>query len=256
MLTDHIDAALIDSAPNLRAISNYAVGFDNVDLEAATQKRIPVGNTPDVLTGATADLTFALILATARKLPQALHSARTDWQPFTPTLLLGQEVHGATLGIIGFGRIGKAVAERAEGFNMTVLHTPLTEQEELLERSDFVSLHAPLTPATYRMIDGEALARMKQSAILINTARGQMVDQDALLRALQHGTIAGAGLDVTDPEPLPEDHPLMSAPNLVLTPHIGSATTTTRERMAEMAVDNLLAGLDGDHMPYQVNELR
>jgi glyoxylate reductase len=260
MLTDRVDAKLIESAPKLKVISNYAVGLDNVDLKTATRENIPVGHTPDVLTDATADLTFALLLAAARKLPQALEAARTDWHPWEPTLLLGQEVHGATLGIIGFGRIGRAVAQRAGGFEMEVLHTttggdPGVDQDELLERSDFVSLHAPLTPETHHLVDQRTLELMKPTAILINTARGQMVDQDALLRALDNGAIGGAALDVTDPEPLPDDHPLHRAPNLVLTPHIGSATRVARERMAEIAVENLLAGLEGRAMPHQANEL-
>jgi glyoxylate reductase len=260
MLTDRVDEKLIESAPNLKAISNYAVGVDNVDLQAATRNHIPVGHTPDVLTDATADLAWTLLLAAARKLPQALEASRGEPPPWTPTFLLGHEVHGATLGIIGLGRIGRAVARRAQGFEMTVLHTPTknepgTDHDELLERSDFVSLHAPLTPQTRHLIDEQALNRMKPTAILVNTARGQMVDQDALLKALQDGTIAGAGLDVTDPEPLPEDHPLHSAPNLFITPHIGSATRVARERMAEIAVENLLAALDGRPMPHQANEL-
>jgi glyoxylate reductase len=260
MLTDRVDEKLIESASHLKAISNYAVGLDNVDLKAATCKHIPVGHTPDVLTDATADLTFALLLAAARKLPQALKAARADWHPWEPTLLLGAQVHGATLGIIGFGRIGRAVAQRAAGFEMEVLHTPTggdpgTDRDGVLERSDFVSLHVPLTPATHHLIDRRALELMKPSAILVNTARGQMVEQEALVRALQDGAIAGAALDVTDPEPLPDDHPLHRAPNLVLTPHIGSATRVARERMAEIAVENLLAGLEGQEMPHQANEL-
>jgi glyoxylate reductase len=265
LLTERVDAALIEGSPRLRALSNYAVGVDNIDLEAAAARGIPVGNTPDVLTDATADLTWALLLAAARKLPEAIASVRDgDWVTWEPAGFLGVSVAGATLGIVGFGRIGRAVAQRAAGFEMTMLchsasrpggqpaapsHVAL---DELLERSDFVSLHCPLTPSTYHLIDADALARMRPSAILINTARGPIVDQAALRAALVAGEIAGAALDVTDPEPLPGGDPLLSAPNLIVVPHIGSATRAARERMADLAVDNLLAGLDGRPMPHQV----
>jgi glyoxylate reductase len=258
MLSDRIDAELIAAAPKLRAIANYAVGYDNIDLAAAAARQIPVGNTPDVLTDATADLAFALLMAAARKLVEADAAVREgDWQTWEPERYLGADVHGATIGIIGFGRIGRAVSERAEGFGMRVLRTTgdsLPEElENLFEASDFVSVHAPLTPETHHLIDAHALGRMKPSAILINTARGELVDQPALTRALTDGLIAGAALDVTTPEPLPAEDPLLQAPNLIVTPHIGSATKTTRERMADLAVDNLLAGLDGRPMPHQVS---
>jgi glyoxylate reductase len=258
MLSDRVDAELIAAAPELRAIANYAVGYDNIDLAAAAARNIPVGNTPDVLTDATADLAFALLMAAARKLAEADAAVREgDWKTWEPGRYLGADVHGATLGIIGFGRIGQAVAERAAGFSMRVIHTSRStdadeELNELLEHSDFVSIHAPLTPETHHLIDEAALQRMKRSAILINTARGELVDQQALTRALHAGAIAGAALDVTVPEPLPAEDPLLKAPNLIVTPHIGSATRTARERMAELAVDNLLAGLDGRPMPHQV----
>jgi glyoxylate reductase len=259
LLTDRVGAELIDHCRRLRAISNYAVGYDNIDVDAATDRGVPVGNTPDVLTEATADLTFALLLATARKLPEAIDAVRDgDWLTWEPARYLGYEVQGATLGIVGLGRIGRAVAKRAQGFDMTVLHVnadPGQKLAELLQRSDFVSLHCPLTPATYHLIDAAALAQMRSTAILINTARGPIVDQRALRQALIDGAIAGAALDVTDPEPLGADDPLMSAPNLIVLPHIGSATHAARERMAELAVDNLLAGLDGRPMPHQVNNL-
>jgi glyoxylate reductase len=257
MLTDRVDAEAIEAAPKLRAISNYAVGYDNIDLAAAAARGIPVGNTPDVLTDATADLAFALLMASARKLAEAAAAVPAgDWRTWEPSRYLGADVYGATLGIIGFGRIGRAIAERAQGFAMRVLHTTRSsgaeELDALLEQSDFVSLHSPLTPETHHLIDSDALARMKPSAILVNTARGEMVDQQALAEALETGEIGGAALDVTTPEPLPADDPLLKAPNLIVTPHIGSATRTARERMAELAVDNLLAGLEGRPMPHQV----
>jgi glyoxylate reductase len=256
MLTDRVDAELIEGSPRLRAIANYAVGYDNVDVEAAAARGIPVGNTPDVLTDATADLAFALLLAAARKLPQAATSIRAgEWDTWEPAAHLGYDVHGATLGIVGRGRIGEAVARRAAGFEMQVLvhsRTSGTSLEELLERSDFVSLHCPLTPQTRHLIDADALARMKSTAILVNTARGPIVDQAALGAALHAGVIAGAALDVTDPEPMPADDPLLGAPNLLVVPHVGSATHSAREKMADLAVDNLLAALDGRPMPHAV----
>jgi len=251
LLTDRIDAALIAACPDLRVISNYAVGSDNVDLEAAAARGIPVGITPDVLTEATADLAFACLLAAARRLPEALAAVREGrWQTWEPDWLLGYDVHGATLGIVGYGRIGQAVARRAEGFSMRILATPRVPLEELLAESDAVTLHVPLTSDTRHLIDTAALARMKPTAILVNTARGGVVDQEALAGALERGEIAGAALDVTDPEPLPPDHPLLDAPNLLVLPHIGSSTHTARERMADLAVDNLLAGLAGKPLPH------
>jgi glyoxylate reductase len=251
MLTDRVDAALIESAPRLRAIANYAVGHDNIDLDAARARGIAVGVTPDVLTDATADLAFALLLAAARHLDTAAGAVRAgEWRTWESDRWLGVDVHGATLGIVGFGRIGRAVAKRAEGFAMTVLATRETPLDELLERSDFVSLHCPLTPATRHLIDAGALARMRPTAILINTARGAVVDQVALAAGLHNGTIAGAALDVTDPEPIAPGDPLLGAPNLLIVPHIGSATRATRERMGEIATDNLIAALAGRAMPY------
>jgi glyoxylate reductase len=262
LLTDRVDAALLEHCPSLRAISNCAVGYDNIDVDAATARGIPVGHTPDVLTEATADLTFALLLAAARKLPEAIASVHEgDWLTWEPARYLGQAVAGATLGIVGFGRIGQAVARRGLGFDMRVVYTgggpgwdavtrlPL---DRLLAESDFVTLHCPLMTATYHLIDADALALMRPTAILINTARGPIVDPDALRDALIAGQIAGAALDVTDPEPPARDDPLLSAPGLIVTPHIGSATHQARERMAELAVENLVAGLDGRPMPHQV----
>lgn len=255
LLTDPVDAELIDAAPALRAISNYAVGTDNVDLDAASERGIPVGNTPEVLTESTADLALALILGVSRRLVEGdAYVRRGDWHTWEPELLLGRDLHGATVGIVGRGRIGQAVGRRLEGFGCELLYTDVgvgVSLEELLERSDYVTLHCPLTPDTRGLIDDEALGRMKATAYLVNTSRGPVVDTEALTRALNEGEIAGAALDVTDPEPLPGDHPLLEAPGLLVLPHIASATHATRERMAEMAVDNLLAGLAGKPMPNQ-----
>ena len=253
MLTDRVDGDLLDACPRLRAVSNYAVGTDNVDVRAAAARGIPVGNTPGVLTDATADLAFALLLAAARRIVEADAFVRDGrWATWQPQLMLGRDVHGATLGIVGYGRIGRAVARRGEGFGMTILHTKSAPLGEVLERSDFVSLHAPLTDETRGMIGEPELRRMKPTAILVNTARGPLVDQAALRRALEEGWIAGAALDVFDPEPLPADDPLLGAPNLVVAPHIGSASHGAREAMADIAVDNLLAALAGKPMPHAV----
>ncbi len=256
MVADRVDETLLDAAPNLRAIANYAVGTDNIDLEAAAARGIPVGNTPDVLTDATADLAFALILALARGIVSGAATVRAgEWRTWEPAGDLGTDLAGATLGIVGRGRIGEAVARRAAGFGMDVVHSSRSSGlplDELLERADVVSLHTPLTPETRHLIDEQALARMKPTALLVNTARGGIVDQDALREALIDGRIGGAALDVTDPEPLPGDHPLLDAPNLLVVPHLGSATRRTRARMAEMAVENLLAALDGRPMPHAV----
>ncbi len=255
LLTDRVDRALLDACPGLRAIANYAVGYDNIDLEATRARGIAVGNTPDVLTDATADLAFALLLAAARGLPAADASVRAgQWRTWEPAGHLGRDVHGATLGIVGMGRIGRAVAARAAGFAMEVIHTGRGGVTflALLARSDFISLHCPLTPETRHLIDEAALIEMKPTAILVNTARGPIVDPVALREALKTGAIAGAALDVTDPEPLPAGDPLLTAPNLIVVPHIGSATITTRHTMAELAVDNLLAALAGDPMPHGV----
>jgi glyoxylate reductase len=257
LLTDPVDAGVISAAPSLRAISNYAVGVDNVDLGAATKRGIPVGNTPGVLTESTADLAMALMLGIGRRIAEGdVYVRRGEWRTWGPGLLLGRDLHGATVGVVGLGRIGRAVARRCEGFGCEVLHTSRQgglSLDELLERSDFVTLHAPLTPETRGLIDAAALRRMKPTAYLINTARGPMVETAALASALHEGEIAGAALDVTDPEPLPGDHPLLDAPGLLVVPHIASATHATRERMAEMAVDNLLAGLAEERMPNCAN---
>lgn len=256
LLTDRIDASVMDACPRLRVISTMAVGVDHIDIVAACERGIVVGHTPDVLTDATADLTMALLLAAARRLPEGMHAVRDGaWGEWDPAWLLGLELRGATLGIVGMGRIGKAVAERATAFGMQIVHTgrsggwPLIE---VLGTADVVSLHCPLTDHTHYLIDADALAAMKPGAILINTARGPIVDQQALTRALGSRHLAAAALDVTDPEPLTLDDPLLSAPNLIVLPHLGSATRGTRERMAERAVQNLLAGLRGEPLAHAV----
>lgn len=271
LLTDRIDGAVMDtSGPGLRVISNYAVGYDNIDVPAATQRGIVVGNTPGVLSDTTADLAFALLMACARRVVEADRFTRAGkWRTWGPTLLLGQDVYGATLGLVGFGRIGRRMARRAQGFDMTVLfHDPLSGEgdpeiaelgarpvdlDTLLRESDFVSIHVPLTDQTRHLINADALARMKPTAVLINTARGPIVDPDALYAALAGGVIAAAGLDVTDPEPIPEDSPLLALDNIVVVPHIGSASVVTRGKMAQMAAENLVAGLKGERPPYCVN---
>ena len=268
LLTIPVSEDLLSKAPNLKVVSNMAVGYDNVDVGACTRRRIPVGNTPGVLTEGTADLTMALLLAAARKLPQASLDAREGrWKTWSPTGWLGADLNRATLGIVGMGKIGAAVARRARGFGMNIVytdHTPKPELElelsasklsleTLLWESDFISLHVPLTPETHHLIDAEALQYMKKTAILINAARGAVVDSQALYQALSEHWIASAALDVTDPEPLPPNDPLYSLPNCLIVPHIGSATQHTRQRMAELACDNLLAGLRGERLPNCVN---
>lgn len=257
LLTDRIDSALIEAAPELRAISNYAVGTDNVDVEAATKRGIPVGNTPEVLTDSTADLAVALMLGISRRICEGERAVRSgEWSSWSPQWLLGRDLHEATVGILGGGRIGTAVASRLHGFGCEVLiagRSGPTPRDELLERSDFVSLHVPLTDETRGMIGEPELRAMKETAYLVNTARGPVIDQPALARALRDGWIAGAALDVTDPEPLSPDDPLLEAPNLLVIPHLGSATHATREAMAEIAVTNLSAALGGERMPHCVN---
>ena len=267
-LTDRMDREAIGHAPNLRVIANIAVGYDNVDVPAATERGILVTNTPGVLTETTADFSFALLLAAARRMIEADHYARSgQWKQWKLDLLLGTDAHHATLGIIGLGRIGQAVARRARGFAMPVLYAsprraaPEVEQElsarhvsleALLRESDFVSLHVPLKPETRHMIGAPQLAQMKNTAILINTTRGPVVDEKALVAALREGRIAGAGLDVFEREP--EIHPgLLALPNVVLAPHLGSASRQTRLRMVELAAENLLVALRGEVPPNLVN---
>ena len=268
LLTDKIDGEVMDEAgPQLRVISNHAVGFDNIDVNAATARKIPVGNTPDVLTDATADFAYALMMAVARRIPEAeryVHEGK--WKTWGPMLLLGVEMKGATLGLVGFGRIGKAMARRAVGFDMRVIYYSPHEKkpdpdikatrvdfETLLKESDFISLHTPLTPDTRQLIDSEALSKMKPNVVLVNTSRGPVVDLDALYDALKERRIFGAGLDVTDPEPLPLDSPLLMLDNVVIAPHIASASKTSRDKMSWMAAKNLIAGLNGEHLPNCVN---
>jgi len=270
LLSDRIDGEVMDAAgPSLKVIANYAVGYDNVDVPAASERGIWVTNTPDVLTETTADLAWALLMAAARRIGEGERYARSgQWKTWGPLLLLGYDVHGKTLGIVGCGRIGRAVARRATGFGMRLLYhnrsrdaeleaeLPIeyVEFEELLRESDFVSLHCPLNDDTRHLIDAAALTLMRQSAILINTARGGVVDQAALVHALSIGEIAGAGLDVTDPEPPDPADPLLKLDNAVVIPHLGSASHETRTAMANLAIDNLLAVLRGERPPTPVND--
>ncbi len=264
-----VDGAMLDRLPGLRVVSNYGVGVDHIDLAAAAKRSIPVGNTPGVLEAATADLGFALLLASARRVVEGDRYARSpEFLRYDPGFMLGKEVHGTTLGIVGLGNIGLQIARRASGFDMEILYhnrRPRVEQqlpdnikaeyaalEELLKRSDFVMLTVPLTDQTRGLIDSKALAIMKPTAILVNLARGPVVQTDALLDALKTEQIAGAALDVTDPEPLPRDHGLLKLDNVVITPHLGSASDRTRQRMAEVSVANLLAGLQGKPLLHRV----
>lgn len=268
LLTERVDGDLLDRLPSVRVVSNMAVGFDNIDVAACTARGVAVCTTPDVLTETTADLAFGLLLAVARRIPEGHNAVLAGaWRTWEPMGYLGPDVHGATLGIIGLGRIGQAVARRARGFDMRILYhaprrRPEVEEElgaewreldALLVESDFVSLHVPLTEQTRGMIGREQLQRMRRGAVLINTARGPVVQTDALLEALEQGWIWAAGLDVTDPEPLPAEHPLLRHPRVVVTPHIASASFTTRNRMAELAARNLLAVLRGETPPRCLN---
>ena len=269
LLTDRIDAGLIGASRKLRVISNVAVGYDNIDVAAATARSIMVCNTPGVLTETTADLAWALIMAAGRRISEADRYLRAGrWKSWSPQLLLGQDIHGATLGIIGFGRIGQAVGRRAKGFGMKLVYTDTERQveveretgaefvalPELLRRSDFVSIHTSLTAETRHLIGARELTMMKPTAVLINSARGPIVDEAALAEALREKRIFAAGLDVYESEPLPQDSPLLGLENVVLLPHIGSGSVATRTRMARMAVENMIAGLKGERPPYLVNE--
>jgi lactate dehydrogenase-like 2-hydroxyacid dehydrogenase len=269
LLTERVDDELLDVAgPQLRVVSNFAVGYDNIDVPACLRRGVAVGNTPGVLTDTTADLAFALIMAVARRLPEARAEVLEGrWQTWGPMTLLGKDLHGATLGLVGFGRIGRAVARRATGFGMRTLYhatrraDPQVERElratkvpleTLLAESDIVSLHTVLSAETRHLMDATALARMKRGAILVNTSRGPVVDQAALADALRSGHLFGAGLDVTDPEPMAPDDPLLGLPNCLVLPHVGSASERTRDRMAEKAARNLVAGIRGEPLPDPV----
>lgn len=268
LLTEKIDVEIINAGQNLKVVSNFAVGYDNIDVDAATQQGIPVGNTPGVLTDTTADLAFALLMAAARRIGEGdryVHEGK--WKTWGPLLLLGADVQGATLGIVGFGRIGQAMAKRAQGFDMKILYHSRRPQDEaakqlgatysdlnqLLKEADFVTLHVPLTDETHHLISGRELNIMKSSAILINTARGGVVDPKALYQALGSGDIAYAALDVTEPEPIQMDDSLLTLDNCLIVPHIGSASVSARNKMATMSAENLLAGVRGEPLPNCVN---
>lgn len=267
LLTDRIDENLLVAAPHLRVVSTMSVGYEHIDIEGCRKRGIHVGHTPGILTETTADFTIALILSVARRIPEAADFARSgEWQTWEPELLLGQDLGESTIGIVGLGRVGQAVARRAFAFGSRLLYHDTnrdikTEEDlkikavpldELLIQSDIVTLHVPLTETTHHLIGSSQLEMMKPTAILINTSRGSVVHIAALLQALQEGKITAAGLDVTDPEPLPHNHPLYQLPNCLITPHIASAGATTRTKMALMAVDNLLAGLEGRPLPHPV----
>ena len=261
LLTDRVDGPLLDGAPKLRVVSNMAVGYDNIDVPAATARGVYAANTPGVLTETTADFGFALMMAWARRIPQGRDFVKQgQWKTWGPMTLLGTDVHGATLGIVGLGRVGEALARRAKGFGMRVLYhsrsrKPDLEQglkleyvkdlQALLGEADFVSLHVPLTAESRGLIGEAALRAMRPSALLVNTARGEVVDQEALYRAVKDGVIAGAALDVADPEPMPPDAPLLSLENVLVTPHIASASYATRLKMAMLAAQNIVDVLKG-----------
>lgn len=261
--SDRIDRALLDRCPRLRVVSTVSAGTDHLDLRALSERHIATGHTPDVPTEATADLTFALILAARRRLVEA-HRWVSDgrWVGTELNAFLGGDVHGATLGIIGYGSIGRAVAKRASGFEMTVLYhsrhraveaaARWVELDALLRTADIVTVHTPLTPATHHLIGHRELALMKPTSVLINTSRGSVVDGAALAEALAAGQIACAGLDVLEVEPPESDEPLIHAANVIVLPHIGSATWSTRQRMVQIAVDNLVHGMRGEALPHPV----
>ncbi len=268
MLTDQIDRELLGAASNLVAVSTMAVGVDNIDLVACTEQGIPVGHTPGVLTEATADMAFALLLAAARRVGEGIdHVRNNEWGDWQPDLLLGADVSGSTIGIVGMGRIGASVARRAAGFDMDIVYTgpsskPDVEAEfgavrrdlsGLLAVSDHVVITALLNAETYHLINERTLGLMKPTAVLVNVARGPLVDTEALVAALRNGAIAAAGLDVTDPEPMRADHPLVALDNCVITPHLGSASHRTRIAMADMAARNLARALNGEPMEAQAN---
>lgn len=268
LLTDKIDAELMDLNPQLRVVANYAVGFDNIDIAAATERGLPVGNTPGVLTDTTADFAFTLLMSAARRVVEGTDYVRAGkWKTWGPKLLTGIDIHRATLGLVGFGRIGQAMAKRASGFDMRVLYYDQYRREDLeksmnvtfadldtlLHESDFVSIHTDLNQTTRHMFSAEAFGKMKSSAIVINSARGPIIDPQALYDALSSGTIRAAALDVTEPEPINMDSPLVSLPNCLIVPHIASASIATRGKMAEIAARNLIAGVKGERLATPVN---
>lgn len=266
LLSEQYTGEVLDAHPSIRVLSNFGVGYDNIDVDAATNRGVAVCNTPGVLTAATAEIAWSLIMAAARRIPEAIDFVKAgQWSSWGPTMMLGQPIVGATIGIVGYGRIGQEVANMARGFGMRVLawdrspHTKpqdgveFVELNDLLETADYVSIHVPLTAETTHLINAEAFGYMKPNSILVNTARGPVVDQDALVDALTNGTIWAAGLDVTTPEPLPNDHPLLHLRNCVVLPHIGSATITARDAMSSLAARNLIAVLNGEVPPHIVN---
>lgn len=269
LLTDKVDAALLDAAPSLKVVSNFAVGFNNIDIKAASERGIAVGNTPGVLTDATADMAFCLLIGAARRLTEGhQYTVSGKWKTWEPLGHLGQDLAGRTLGIVGMGRIGYAMAKRCHaGWDMKILYHDTYKNEKaekdfaarqvdidtLLRESDFISLHTDLNEKTRGMISTEQFKQMKRTAVLINSARGPLIDQKALYEALKANTIFAAGLDVTDPEPPAADDPLLKLPNIVIAPHIASATVGTRNAMAEICANNLIAGLKGDKLPAWVN---
>jgi len=265
---DKIDQELLDAAPHLKVISTYGVGIEHIDVAACTERGIAVGHTPHVVSEATADLAMAILLALSRRIPEAQQFVREDrWNVWSPHTLVGTDVFGKTMGFLGLGRIGQAIARRAKGFGMPLLyHTrtpnPQAEQElgarhcswpDLLTQSDVLMVIAPLTPQTYQMVNAEALAMMKPTTLLVNVARGGLVDTEALVQALSNGTLAGAALDVTDPEPIGAEHPLLHLSNCLVVPHIGTATLETRSAITQMAVENLLLGLEGKPLRHPAN---
>jgi glyoxylate reductase len=262
LLTDRIDAELLDGSPRLRVVSNLAVGYDNIDVPACTARGVAACTTPNVLTQTTAEFTMALIFAVARHIVTAAGAARSgEWKTWYPFRFLGRDLAGATLGIVGLGRIGRAVARMASAVGMRVIYTgsaghetyTRVELDDLLREADIVSLHVPLTPSTQHIIDARALSLMRDDAILINTARGLVVDTNALVEVLSAGKLAGVGLDVTDPEPLPADHPLYAFDRVTIVPHIASATSATRHRMSSLAAENITAVLSGAEPPHCLN---
>ncbi len=269
LLTERIDGELMDAGENLKVISNYAVGYNNIDVEAATERGIYVTNTPGILTDTTADAAFALLMAVARRIPEAdRHIRAKGWiHAWGPRMYIGSDVHGKTLGILGMGRIGSAMSKRAKGFNMDIVYHDVYRREDLEEElgitykardevissADFLSLHVPLTPETHHMMGAEELASMKETAFIINTSRGPVVDEKALADALRGGVIAGAGLDVFETEPVSHDSPLLGLDNIVLTPHLASGSIETRTRMATTAATNIVSVLQGRVPPSLVN---